>query len=354
MDEPETAAAGWTAIDATLARLYGDQEPKHYGTLISYSLGGPDPLDGISAYCRSGPIPHWHFVTYGFSDLYEKEGDNPEVSGYGFELTFRLRRSAEEDEPPAWSLNFLQNLARYVFSTGNAFRDGDHLDLNGPIALGKTTDITAIAFALDPELAPLSSPNGRLDFLQVVGLTTDEFRAVRRWNTQSFLALLSKADPLMTTGLDRASLLDDAATAATIVHRSRAEGSSTAHLFTDSMTWALEPERLGQAGVVVTMGTNAARQVADILPARVPHGRPLSLASEKHAVSFEPSTTPSWSADEKEHLRIRLTADAAATLAESLGEGVGDYAILGLPDLRFHVPPSTIRDLSGRRVREES
>ena len=30
----EIAAVGWDAIDQALAQVYGEQEPKHYGTLI--------------------------------------------------------------------------------------------------------------------------------------------------------------------------------------------------------------------------------------------------------------------------------------------------------------------------------
>ena len=121
----ENPAPGWNAITGALSRLYPDQEPRHFGTLISYRLGGPDPLDGLSAWKRLEPVPHWHIVTYGFSELYEKENGDPETSGYGFELTFRLTCDPAEEEPPSWALNFLQNLARYVFETGNVFRDGD-------------------------------------------------------------------------------------------------------------------------------------------------------------------------------------------------------------------------------------
>lgn len=46
----EASTAGWDAIDTAFNELYGEQEPKHYGTAIPYALGGPDPLDGISAY----------------------------------------------------------------------------------------------------------------------------------------------------------------------------------------------------------------------------------------------------------------------------------------------------------------
>ena len=51
-------------------------------------LGGPDPLDGISVY-DAGDF--WHFVSYGLSELYTKECEDPEYSGYGIELTFKLK-----------------------------------------------------------------------------------------------------------------------------------------------------------------------------------------------------------------------------------------------------------------------
>ena len=47
-DNTDDSAPGWEAIDAEFDRLYPDQpNPRHYGTLIKYMFGGPDPLDGI-------------------------------------------------------------------------------------------------------------------------------------------------------------------------------------------------------------------------------------------------------------------------------------------------------------------
>lgn len=39
-------------------------------------------------------------------------------SGYGFELTFRLKREPGETNPPTWPATLMQALARYVFQTG--------------------------------------------------------------------------------------------------------------------------------------------------------------------------------------------------------------------------------------------
>ena len=119
---PDSAIAeeytqGWDAMDQALEKVYGDQKPAHFGTLIKFRLGGEEPLDGISVFRSDAGQPHWHYVTYGFSDLYGDLDDSLDVepekpSGYGFELTFRLARSADEQEPPSWPLNFLQNIAR--------------------------------------------------------------------------------------------------------------------------------------------------------------------------------------------------------------------------------------------------
>jgi hypothetical protein len=200
-----SAAPGWDAIDARLAELYPDLEPKHYGTLHRFALGGPDPLDGMSFYPRATPIPHWHIVGYGMSELYAKETDNSEESGWGFELTFRVARHDGDDEPPIWAANLLQNLARYVFSSGNWFSPGDHMNTNGPIRQDYPTDVTALAFVEDPELGTIATPHGRLQFLQVVGLTEAEYVAARQWDTRGVLGLLADRQPLLVTDPDRQS-----------------------------------------------------------------------------------------------------------------------------------------------------
>lgn len=39
MMSEEVNAYGWDAIDQELLKVYGEQEPKHYGTVIPYLLG---------------------------------------------------------------------------------------------------------------------------------------------------------------------------------------------------------------------------------------------------------------------------------------------------------------------------
>ena len=130
-DHDDTDTPGWDAINAALAPLYAGQEPRHFGTALPYTLGGQDPLDGISVYWADAPVPHWHYITYGFSELYAKESSDADASGYGFELTFRLAAEAGENAgstPPVWPMNLLQNLARYVFFDDDAARFFDDWD----------------------------------------------------------------------------------------------------------------------------------------------------------------------------------------------------------------------------------
>ena len=92
----EVIMGGWRAIEDVCLKMYpGQNNPKHYGTIIPWSLGGNDPLDGISIYDGG---EYYHFVTFGLSELYEKESKNKEYSGYGFELTVKLKKDGLEDE----------------------------------------------------------------------------------------------------------------------------------------------------------------------------------------------------------------------------------------------------------------
>jgi suppressor of fused-like protein len=113
-------------------------------------------------------------VTYGLTELYDKQSPRADVSGFGFELTLRLAREQGETDPPAFALNFLQNLARYAFDSGQAFSQGHTMDLNGPIALSRATKIEAVCFVTDPDLPVIETPHGEVQFIQIVEITRDE------------------------------------------------------------------------------------------------------------------------------------------------------------------------------------
>jgi hypothetical protein len=343
------AAPGWDAISAELDRLYPGQEPKHYGTVIPYSLGGPDPIQGISVYEAAGP-DHWHYVTYGFSELYEKETDEPATSGYGFELTLRLAR--HEPEPPFYPLSFLQNLARYVFSTGCTFASGHHMDLNGPIEVDSSSAITAICFARDPELPPLATPNSRLQFLQIVGLTEDELVAVKVWNTVRFLDLLAERSPKLVTDARRSSFLADPAFAQRVAEGTARDGSSMDVLFVDKLELDA-PEQGGQGGqgrAILRMGANQVSTVAQVLPSRLRHGRALTIQGPAVSVLFEPAEESPVTIEDRA-ARVRLTQAALAELVRAWRPERGRRELRELPRLAIEVVPTEIKDQEGNVLR---
>ncbi|MCA9640555.1 MAG: hypothetical protein KC492_07650, partial [Myxococcales bacterium] len=58
-------------IDQALDRLYPTQREYRFG--LSAKPGEDEaPLAEIVAYRASTPVPHWHYITYGLSELGEK------------------------------------------------------------------------------------------------------------------------------------------------------------------------------------------------------------------------------------------------------------------------------------------
>jgi riboflavin biosynthesis protein len=202
----EEDAVGWDAIDEVVDALYPNQEPTHYAPDFPASLGGDSYLDGISVYQSDKQEPHFHFVTYGFSNLYyDEKSAGGDYSGFGFELTFRLKKTG--DKNVTWAINFLQNIAKYVFTSGNYFEPYHVFPANSPIRLDYNTELIAVAFVLDPELGEIETPHGTVQFLQAVGITSKEFQMLKKdfsiGKVEELMGHLRKDNPLLITDLDR-------------------------------------------------------------------------------------------------------------------------------------------------------
>lgn len=202
----EEDAVGWDAIERQLDKLYPDEEPQHFATIIKHMLGGEDPLDGISVYESEKQEPHYHFVSYGFSELYyDEESVGNEFSKFGFELTFRLKK--KDGDNLHWAINLMQNLAKYVFKSGNWFDEYHFIPANGPIRLEYDTDITALVFVADPELGKIETPHGEVQFLQMVGITSTEYEQLKEnpktSEVEKLVKHLKRDNELLITDLDR-------------------------------------------------------------------------------------------------------------------------------------------------------
>jgi len=199
----------WPGLDSITKKqkeIYREQEPMHWATVVPYELGGEDPLWAIDCFNSEKQQKHFHFITLGFSNLYYDENyAEDEINGFGFEITFRYAPVKGEIEKPAWPANFLQNIAKYVFKSGNGFSEYHYMSANGPIKVGYDTDITAFAFFIDPELGEIATPHGHLKFLQLYGLTTNEYNDIRekKYNARELIEKHKENNPLLITDLDK-------------------------------------------------------------------------------------------------------------------------------------------------------
>ena len=176
----EDKAIGWDAITDEFDSLYpGQTNPKHYGTLISWDFGGNDPLRGISIY-DSGDS--WHFVTYGLSELYDKVSSNKDISGFGMEFTFRLKKDNYENEESEIKCicGILQSIARITFVNKEIFKPYEYIysgQTTGIDSLQKS-NITGFITIPDVKAKTLDTPNGKVMFVEFIGVTDKELKAI--------------------------------------------------------------------------------------------------------------------------------------------------------------------------------
>ena len=184
-EEPEQPAeevctAGWDAIEQEFLRVYpGQDKPKHYGTIIKWILGGNDPLDGISVYDGGD---YWHFVSFGLTEIYDKETDDPQISGYGYELTLKLKKYDFEDEEGELRniCGILQMIARLAFTKGEIFRPYEYLytGQQAGIDAHQKSNLTGFICVPDSTVQAIDTPNGRVEFLELIGMTDAELKTL--------------------------------------------------------------------------------------------------------------------------------------------------------------------------------
>ena len=365
------------AIEEATKALYPEKESTGWGVQVPYCLGGKDPLDFVEVYLNDdNDTPYWHYITYGFSELYDEEDDdefdddelneddddeeidddnefdedeiNDEVlaeeklSGYGFELSFRLKKTSEE--PPIWPVNLLQNLARYVFSSGYVFDDGHHLNCNGPIALETDTKIEALLFVNDTELGSIKTTSGKVNFLQVVGITCAELDAIMYWNGNMFYNELEKYVPLGITDLERDCLMDNPKFYKAWEEGVERDGSSTGSLFMNEFSCCLKDNQ-----VEIHLGAGHINKFCTMLKARVCKDRPLYINVKDVTYGFVLGEENGFGHEEADFCLVKLTLATVEDLIEIVKPHKGEY-VSKLAPIKFVVHPTEIRDQAGNVV----
>ena len=198
-------APGWEAIDSCLNALYHGKEPRHLATNMAMraQFGGDQYLDGCSIYESANG--HLHIVTYGMSELYvNEESFGGEWSKWGYEMTIRLPLCEEADY--MWAIYMLGRLAHYTYTSKKFFTPMQYISGGGaPIKLDSDSKLTGLLIVEDPELPGVDTLYGRLDFLQLVGITQPELEALMSDINQAKVLIehFERENPFFVTDLAR-------------------------------------------------------------------------------------------------------------------------------------------------------
>ncbi len=178
-EQNENWAPGWEAIACCIEEVYPEQESVHYGTELTARaiMGGDQFLDGYSIYTSANG--YQHIVTFGMTELYANtEMLGSEYSKWGYEMTMKIR--AEDAEACRWVLDMMAGLARHTFRSGKWFEPYQYIAGNGEsIRIDHPSDITGLLIVEDTELKGRATLHGRIDFMQLVGITRQELEALR-------------------------------------------------------------------------------------------------------------------------------------------------------------------------------
>jgi len=194
---------GKSAILSHLSKFYKAQQ----GVLIEEVEAREATLEDVLVYKSNLGQPHWLYISLGLTELYDKESNVVDVSGFGIEFVFRLKAHPKDTTPPVWVKHFLDNLAKYVFDSGQNFDEYEFMDAGGVICQDVPTQLTAVAFVEDKELGIVQTPNGIVRFLQVVGLTAQEMAVFATDDYPMILEQLWQRNPYFVTDLARKSVV---------------------------------------------------------------------------------------------------------------------------------------------------
>ena len=186
----ETHRYGMDAIENEVKRVHPLWEnTRYYTPKIAWESGGTEPLEQISIHKEED---YFHFITYGLTELHDKESKDQTKSGFGTELTLKLKRGeyknqSEEQKELLYIVLLLQKFAKYIIQENSIVKPyedtylvkGSSLRKSIGIDIAGTSNIVAFITVPDKDLQSLETPYGRVDFIALIGITKKELQAIR-------------------------------------------------------------------------------------------------------------------------------------------------------------------------------
>jgi hypothetical protein len=196
---------GRRQIDQALTRLYPAEREHRFG--INPEPGEDEaPLLEIVAYRASSRVPHWHYVTYGLSELGEKTSNDPSLSGFGVEYTLHLVEDAAE--PPVWPMNLLRWVAKLVWQTREPLDPGHSMNIPEGLLDTVSPGIEGLGFAKDADLGTIQTPNGNVTFVNVIPLMHREHWLLGAWDFDRYVGVVRSQQGDLLWRVGRSSVLE--------------------------------------------------------------------------------------------------------------------------------------------------
>jgi len=203
-------APGWDAVTEPFDRLYPGVEPRHLASNMGQRamFGGDQYLDGISLYPTS--YGSTHLLTYGMSTLYvDEEAFGGEFSGWGYELTMKV--AEQNTDECLWAADSMSRLARYTYTSKKWFEPFQFVGGGGlPLRVGTDSNLTSYLVVPDTEVPTVDTVHGKVEFLQLVGITEAEFAWLAEPNDdptgrgrELAKRMTEAGNPYLVTDLDR-------------------------------------------------------------------------------------------------------------------------------------------------------
>lgn len=200
MSSPDINAPGWQALDYRFSSIYPGEPPHQFTSPSPYDLDSAYPLPAITVWesPKQGMKPEfWHYVSYGLSELFEKTTNDAEHSGLGFELTFAIPKTPDQERPPSWALSLMQGIAGHLLKgelevdTGSLIALGRSLQ-GGPAQADRPSGCVLVP---EPCSGAIRTPFGRVLFLRLLGLCQDELELCQDLELAPKIDMLAELSP---------------------------------------------------------------------------------------------------------------------------------------------------------------
>jgi hypothetical protein len=200
-DDPEVMAVH-EALEVALAKVFGNQAP------LGWTRMPPGPLAYVRVYWVDTPRgPYFHYLGWGLSEIGPKISSVVERSGFGIELSMKVRAFADEAvapgdtllalNAPTWPAALLTNLSATVLRTRHPYGH-DHWIEARDTTFGPEK-LRYLGCAHDSSIAPIDTPNGQFRFVQIYAIDDAELDEMKRAEAEQrdapVLARRQAADP---------------------------------------------------------------------------------------------------------------------------------------------------------------